>query len=233
MLIDLHCHSRYSRECTLDPEAVSRRAAEAHLDGVCFTEINTLEGLPAIQALRPHSPVRLFVGLEVVTDHGHYLCFFPEPEKIPQPPQMWGGQSDRPWPAREVVAHVGSLGGAVIAAHPYDREIPFPAGDFIFTLPGVTAIESYNAGLGAAANELAAEAADHLRLPCVAGSGARSSLDGIGTAFTLFKREVATEAELVAALKSGQVWPVTVGAPVRSPRPPRNGETRGERRPRR
>ena len=213
MLIDLHCHSRHSRGCELEPEATARRAAEMRLDGLCFTDLNTLEGLSEFEALRSKVPVKIFSGLEVATDHGHYLCFFPDPGKVPAPAQMWGGQSGRPWPAREVVEKVLSMGGAVIAAHPYDRESDYPAGDFIFTLTGLSAVEVYNAGLSSAANELAMEAADHLHLPAVGGSNAHQSLDSVGRVATLFKRQVTNEAELVAAIKNAEVWPVVVAPP--------------------
>ncbi len=225
MLIDLHCHSRHTRDCELDAEAVVKRAAECHLDGVCFTEANTLEGVAAFRDLGSRSAIKVFVGLEVETDRGHYLCYFPDPAVVPAPAQMWGGQSDRRWSAREVVDKVVALGGAVVAAHPYDRDVEFPAGDFIFTLTGLSAVESYNARSTATANELAAEAADHLRLACVAGSAARKSLTDIGRAATLFKKPVSSEAELVAALKNQTVWPVAIGDMPQD----RGGERVGER----
>jgi predicted metal-dependent phosphoesterase TrpH len=246
MLIDLHCHSRHSRDCELEPEAVVRRAAEAKLDGVCFTDLNTLEGIPDFEALRSKTPVKVFCGLEVITDHGHYLCFFPEPGKVPAPAQMWGGQTGRPWPAREVVEKVLSMGGAVVAAHPYDRDTDYPAGDFIFTLTGLSAVEVYNARLSAGANELAMEAADHLRLPSVGGSNTHQGVDALGRVATLFKREIHNEAELVTAIKGAEVWPLIVSPPPLAegrrnfgdrgpgPRrgPRRDGDRRGRRPPR-
>jgi predicted metal-dependent phosphoesterase TrpH len=223
MLIDIHCHTRHSRGCELEPEAVARRAAEMHLDGVCFTDVNTLEGVADVETLRGRVAVKLFAGLEAATDHGKYLCFFPEPAKVPAPAQMWGGQSDRPWPAREVVERVLSLGGAVVAAHPYDREGEYLAGDFIFTLQGLSAIEVFNARLSAAANELALEAADHLHLPGVGGSNTRQALDHLGRAATVFKRPVSNERELIQALKNGEVWPAVVAPP---PMSERSGDSR-------
>jgi predicted metal-dependent phosphoesterase TrpH len=247
MLIDIHCHSRHTRGCELEPEAVARRALEVRLDGICFTDVNILEDVAELDALRAKVPIKIFAGLDAATDHGHYLCFFPEPAKVPAPAQMWGGQSDRPWPAKEVVDKVRSMGGAVIAAHPYDRESQFPAGDFIFTLQGLSAVEAFNARLSAAANEMAMEAADHLQLPSVGGSNTRQNLDLLGRMATLFKRPVSNEAELVTALINGEVWPVVVAPPPlpersRSdrdgPRRHREGGPRGDgerrdRRPRR
>jgi hypothetical protein len=51
MLIDLHVHSHHTQGCTLAPRDVLRRAREAGLDGVAFTDLNTLDGLSAIEGL--------------------------------------------------------------------------------------------------------------------------------------------------------------------------------------
>ena len=48
MLIDLHVHSRHTPGCTLAPVDVLRRAREAGLDAVVFTDLNSLEGLSLI-----------------------------------------------------------------------------------------------------------------------------------------------------------------------------------------
>ena len=53
MLIDLHVHSHHSPGCTLAPRDVVRRAREVGLDGVVFTDTNTLDGLDEIRAAGP------------------------------------------------------------------------------------------------------------------------------------------------------------------------------------
>ncbi|MHB1843558.1 MAG: PHP-associated domain-containing protein [Deltaproteobacteria bacterium] len=211
MIIDLHCHSRYTRGCDLDPKLLLKRAPALGLDGICFTELNCIDGAAELHALRKESPVAVFVGMELTTDRGHYLCYFPDPEAVPDPVQMWGSNHERKWPAREVLDQVMKLGGVTVAAHPYDRDTPIPSGDFIYGLKGLAAVEAYNARRKPHVNNLAAEAAEALRLPSVAGSDARHELAELGKAATLFKRKVTNEAELCAALKSGQVWPVIFG----------------------
>jgi hypothetical protein len=132
---------------------------------------------------------------------------------------------------REVVRRVLELGGVVVAAHPYDKSIERPSGDFIFTLEGLSALEGLNARRKGPGNDLAVEAADHMNLPCVGGSGAGPSLDDIGKAATLFREPVANEADLVRQIRAGQVFCVAIGV---KPQPqaqgshgPRGG--RGER----
>ncbi len=219
MLIDLHVHSHHTRGCPLAPRDVVRRAKEAGLDGVAFTDLNTLEGLAEIRAAAAEEGFLALCGVEVATDRGHYLCFFPDPAKVPAPAQAFG--SATPWPVRDVLARVREMGGVAIAAHPYDKTVERPGGDVIFTLDGLSAIEGLNARRKGPANDLAVEAADHMGLPCTGGSGALDALDPIGKAATLFKEPVASEADLVRQLRAGTVFCVAVGV---SPAPPEHGD---------
>jgi hypothetical protein len=227
MLIDLHVHSHHTAGCALKPAEALRRAREAGLDGVAFTDTNTLEGLEEFRAAGREEGLLALCGVEITTDRGHYLCFFPDPAKVPAPPQMFG---NTPWPAREVVRRVGEMGGVVVAAHPYDKTVERPSGDFIFTLEGLAAVEGLNGRRKGPANDLAVEAADHMNLPCIGASGAHA-LEDIGRAATLFREPVRGEADLVAQLRSGSVFCVAIGV---TPGPPEQAEhrraERGERR---
>jgi predicted metal-dependent phosphoesterase TrpH len=224
MLIDLHVHSHHTRGCTLRPAEVLAAARAAGLDGVLFTDLNTLDGLEEIRAAGREVGLLALVGLEVATDRGHYLCVFPDPAKVPAPAQLFG--SATPWPVREVLARVQALGGVAVAAHPYDKTIDHPSGDFIFTLDGLTAIEGLHGCKKGSHNDLAIEAADHLNLPCVGGSGALGAASQVGTAATLFRDPVASEADVVAQLRAGTVFCVALGV---TPPPPERGERREER----
>lgn len=214
MLIDLHVHSTLTPGCSLDMEAAVRRAEEAGLDGVCFTDRNTFRGAPGAHALRAKTRLKILVGAEVETDHGYYLCFLPSPETAQEPEELFEKplEGER-FAARNVVETVRRLGGAVVAAHPYERHIEKPAGDYIFTLKGLTAIEGITGTKKSNVNELAIEAAEHLSVPCVGGSAALGSYDEIGTAATLFRDPIENEAQLVAALAGGAVWAVSIGTP--------------------
>ncbi len=228
MLIDLHVHSHHTRGCSLTPRDVVRRAKEAGLDGVAFTDLNTLDGLEEIRAAGREERFLALCGVEVATDRGHYLCFFPDPAKVPAPPQVFG--SATPWPVREVLAKVKELGGVTVAAHPYDKTVDRPSGDVIFTLDGLAAIEGLNARRKGPANDLAVEAADHMSLPCTGASGALPSLDDIGKAATLFRDPVASEQELVQQLRAGTVFCVAIGVTPGAAEPGRGGERRGPER---
>jgi len=227
MLIDLHVHTHHTRGGALAPRDVLQAARAAGLDGVAFTDLNTLDGLPEIRAAAAETGVLALVGVEVATDKGHYLCFFPDPEKVPAPPQLFG--SATPWPVREVLEQVKALGGVAVAAHPYDKTIDRPSGDVIFTLDGLAAIEGLHGRKKGSANDLAVEAADHMNLPCVGGSGALDALGQLGTAATLFRDPVKTEADLVAQLRAGTVFCAALGV---TPGPATRRDERGGRRER-
>jgi predicted metal-dependent phosphoesterase TrpH len=223
MLIDLHVHSHLSKDCELAPRTVLERAAVHGLDGVAFTETNTQDGCDELIELGQKSKVRVFVGLELNTDKGQYLCFFAKPEEAPEPVQMWGSNREKPWSAAECLPKVKALGAAIVAARPYDRDFGNPAGDFLLTVQGLCGVEGYNAKVRQTANELAMEAAETMKLPCVGGSDARASLDEVGRGATFFKDDIRTQAELVAALQRGQFWATMVGDLPRVTRP---GEAR-------
>ena len=222
MLIDLHVHSRHTPGCTLSPLDAVRRAREFGLDGLVLTDMNTLDGLAEIREAARTEGFLALCGVEIATDRGHYLAYFPDPEKVPALPQIFGTP---PWPVQEVILKVTSMGGAVVAAHPYDRSIDRPGGDVVFTLDGLSAVDGHDARRKPSVNDLAVEAADHMGLPCVGGSGAREALGEIGKAATLFRQPVRSEADVVAQIRSGGVFSVAIGV---APRPPEQRE-RGDR----
>jgi predicted metal-dependent phosphoesterase TrpH len=219
MLIDLHAHSHLSKGCDLDPRAVLERAALFGLDGVAFTETNTQDGCDELFDVGAKSKLKVFVGLELITDKGQYLCFFPKPELAPEPVQLWGSNREKPWSAAECLPKVKSMGAAIIAARPFDREAPNPPMDYIRSLNLLSGVEGYNAKVKQTANDLAVEAAEALKLPCTGGSDARGSLDEVGRGATLFKRNIATQEQLVAELLKGEYWPVMAGELPRLTRP--------------
>lgn len=224
MLIDLHAHSWLSTGCQLDPKAVLQRAETFGLDGVAFTETNTTDGADELIHLGKSSKLKVFIGLELVTDKGQYLAFFPRPDQAPEPVQMWGSNREKPWSAVECLPKLKSMGAVIVAARPFDRDIGYPAGDFILSQgPLLSAVEGYNPKVRQLGNELAIEAAETLKLPCVAGSDARGSLDELGRGATLFKRALQTQQDLLDALTAGECWAVMMGELPRLTRP---GEAR-------
>lgn len=235
MLIDLNVHA--GPHGLALGETVSRALAVG-LDGVAILGD---DALPDVSLLRGHDPVRLFAGAEVATDRGHYLVFFPNPAELPPLTDIFGPPPPTRWPVRDVLARVAALGGASIAARPYDTSVDHPGGDILYTLANLSAVEVVSPLHPRDISYPAIEAAEVLGLPGVGGSGARGSVADVGMGATLFVEAIQTEAELVAALKSGSVWPVEFGeapqhlarrngVPSHPPRPSGDGGRRPRRR---
>lgn len=228
MLIDLRVHTRHTTESSVDPREAVAAAQALGIDGLAFADVDTIAGRDEILGLRSKVPIALFFGVEIATDHGHLLCFFPDPEATPEPESLLGPRREAGWPVRDALKALRDAGAAVVATRPYDRRIDRPMGDVLFTLEGLLAVEALAGGLPDATNELAIHAAAHLDLPCVGGSGARRT-EEVGLALTVFRDRVAGQRSLVEALRAGNVWAAWAGEPPDFPgdhQPPRKAERR-------
>ena len=68
-IIDIHVHSRYTRGCEQDPALVIKRARELGLDGICFTDLNSIgTSATELHRLGKAGPLKVFVGMELTTD---------------------------------------------------------------------------------------------------------------------------------------------------------------------
>lgn len=210
MLIDLHVHTRHSPDSSLEAREAIEAAQALGLEGIAFADVDSTAGREEFLALRGDAPLALFFGVTISTDHGRLLCFFPDAEATPDPAELLGPKPEEGWPIRDALQKLREAGAAVIAAHPYDRELERPMGDALFTLEGLAGVEALSGRLGDASNEHAINAAAHLDLPCVGGSGARSA-EEIGRAATLFRDEIASQRSLVEALNAGHAWASWIG----------------------
>lgn len=206
MLIDLHVPA------SLDPAATLARAAACGLDGIGVLSKSGPAGWEPWKGVAAGG-VKLFFGLELVCDHGHFLCFFPEGTALDVPERWFGAEPRRGWSAREVLEKVAEKGGVAIPAHPYDRDVERFSGDYLFTVRDrLCAFQGLHGGKSPGTNDLAVDAAEHLGLPLIGGSGAER-VEQVGRAATLFAREFAGETQLVAALRGGSFFPVGLGTP--------------------
>lgn len=213
-----------------------RRAAAAGLDGLGLLG----EGGFAPPGATPEPEgLRLFSGARVATDSGLFALFVPSPGTLP-PLEEWLPKVGDLFSARDLLARVEALGGAVVALRPYDAAVVPAGGDILYAIGPVTAVQSVGPHEAPALSLPAVELAETLGVPGVGGSGAQAP-ELVGTAATLFSHTIADEADLVEALKAGHCWPVdftgtrTPGrGPERraaAPSAPEGGE--GERRRRR
>jgi hypothetical protein len=119
----------------------------------------------------------------------------------------------------ELAALVETAGGAMIAAHPYRRQLPFELrdeGDWSEALERavaneayarVDAIETLNGRGTDRQNAFSLTICERHKLPQAAGSDAHSLAD-VGVCATEFEADIEGLADLVTALKSGWFRPV-------------------------
>lgn len=206
-LIDLHTHTSHSSPCScMTAEALIEAAIRAGLDGVAVTEHSACEGARVAQEIgRLKYGFPVFCGVEAkATIFGDVLVFGCCQDFAPR----------IEWIALRSI--VQAAGGVLIPAHPFRRWDRCALWNHLETaelslddrlarngiFQGLTAVEVQNAGCKPEENARAAELARLLALPGVGGSDAHWPAM-VGRAATRFPAKITTDAELVAALKSG------------------------------
>lgn len=202
--IDLHNHTVYSGDSTLEPEEAVLRAIELGLGGIAFTEHNTV--------LDPYVMARLsekykgsaviISGIEYTSREGHLLVF---------------GYADAGFgglglygPAKDLIRLAGEHGGVVIPAHPF-RGWSLFKGD-LSALSGIAAIETYNGHNTEDENESAVSYAKSRGLLTTGGSDSHD-IDDVGRCCTEFSVPVADLAGLIGELKAGRFRGVSLRPP--------------------
>jgi predicted metal-dependent phosphoesterase TrpH len=194
MLIDLHCHSKYSLDNHLEPEELIERAIMMGLDGVCFTEHYSFESSWPIDRLKIPQGFLALRGAEVSTDRGHLLIY---------------GVEDDSWNTRgrnillkldEVIRNVHSRGGICVPAHPYRGWESL--GEHVLHAEGIDGIETHNGVNSVQQNAPAIKAASKLGLPSIGGSDCHC-VDQVAKACTEFTRTVTNIQDMVSEIKAG------------------------------
>jgi hypothetical protein len=171
ILVDLHMHTSWSHDCSINVGELLQHAARTGLGGVAITDHNAFGGaLQAVELAREHDLV-VIPGEEIKTDHqGEVIGLFLERE-IPR------GMS-----FADTMAAIREQGGLVYLPHPFDRlhAIPDPA-TLHRHLEDIDVLEVYNARLlRESFNDEALRFARKYRLLQGAGSDAHV-LQGVGT----------------------------------------------------
>ncbi len=210
MLIDLHTHTkRHSWDSTLSPDELVDLAKVAHLDGVCLTEHDYFWDHDEVADLSRRHDFLVIPGCEITTETGHVLCFGLETYSYGM--HRWD----------ELAAHVTQAGGAMVAAHPYRRQVPWNKQTpeaYAEALeravehplyPACTALEGENGRGRPAENAFSVALAGRLTLPATGGSDAHQPED-VGSCATAFDRRITGLAELIAELRAGRYRPVVL-----------------------
>jgi len=229
MLLDLHAYTDLSGDDAIR-DAIDD-AKRRGIDGICFADReHSAETAAAIADGDYDFPV--FVGVEVSTRSGDAIILTAELDPY-LTREEWRELTSLQRPElAEVTQWAEARGGTVLLSHPYDRARTTAPRDRLFALSGLSGVEIGCDSSDATSNRVALESVARSDSPAFGGSARRR--DASGTQWlTLFAGPIATQAELIEAVKAGNFWAVEVSdkpfeARRRSPRP-----DRGDRRPRR
>lgn len=208
MLIDLHSHTwPQSHDSVLNPDNLIVRARQAGLDAIVFTEHDTVWDFKSIEELRAKHNFLVLAGVEISTDDGHILAFGIDK-------YVFGMHR-----SKELAGYVENAEGAMVAAHPYRRQMPWfsrneeeyqgalekasrnPAYQY------VQGLETQNGRGSDKENEFSRKLAGMMQLQGTGGTDSHAISD-VGKCATYFEAEIHDERELIAAIKSGAFYPV-------------------------
>jgi len=184
MKLDLHIHSKFSRDGAATIEEILEQCRSSGLDGCAVTDHNSIEG--SLRAFDLASSFGLLVvrGTEISTAEGHVLAYGLS-STVPR-----GLSIDK------TIQRIHEAGGMAAAAHP--RRFPSGLGIRRAFQNRFDAIEILNGGSSRGSNKAAARMAERRGLPSVGGSAAHRS-EEIGRAFTVVP-DVRSEEEVVKAI---------------------------------
>ncbi|MEM3402912.1 MAG: PHP domain-containing protein, partial [Candidatus Hadarchaeales archaeon] len=103
--LDLHVHTKYSKDGFCSIEEIVKVAKAKGLDGFAITDHNTIAGHE--EARKYSKEILIIPGVEISTTHGHVVALGVH-EMIPR------GLSPK-----ETVERIKEQGGVAIAAHPF------------------------------------------------------------------------------------------------------------------
>jgi len=107
MILDLHCHTSWSFDCSMDPAKVARLARARGLDGIAITDHNEIGG--ALEVRRAAAgDLLVIVGEEIDTAAGDVIGLFLQ-EKIDA------------FDPLEAIRAIHGQGGVAVLPHPFAK----------------------------------------------------------------------------------------------------------------
>jgi predicted metal-dependent phosphoesterase TrpH len=200
MLIDLHCHTKYSGDNRLEPTELIRSARSLGLDAICVTEHDSFCASAPVEKVARREGYPVFRGVEINTDRGHILAF---------------GVKDDSWKKRRgYYSHISAVkpmveaeGGILVPAHPFRMIGAASAANSLYDMDYIAAVEVVNGENNEPENELASQAWGKLDMPGIGGSDCHFAQD-VGRCATWFENSISSMEELIKEIKAGRVAPV-------------------------
>ncbi len=210
MLIDLHTHTRpLSWDSYLDPNDLIERSRSAGLDGICLSEHDYCWDPAEVAGLAKKHNYLVLPAIEINTEDGHILCYGIDR-------YVYGMHR-----AHELAHHVLASNGAMVAAHPYRRQMPWNIKDereYQEALERATrnpayaycqGLERINGRGSVKENTFSARLCELMGMPGTAGTDSHQISD-IGKCATEFDRRIESLEDLIEELKAGRFRPVSL-----------------------
>ena len=204
MLIDLHTHTKpLSWDSYLTPDDLIERSKAAGLDGICLSEHDYFWEPAAVAELATRHDYLVLPAIEINTEDGHMLAYGLSK-------YVYGMHR-----SSKLASHIEQEQGAMIAAHPYRRQMPWYIDsdrDYEEALVRASrnqayrycvALEIINGRGSGKENQFSMRLAELMEMRGTAGSDAHARTD-IATCATRFERDIITTEELIAELKAGR-----------------------------
>ena len=163
--VELHCHTSFSKDSRIHPEALLALCHKRGIDRIAITDHNTIEGA---QIAAEIDPQRVIVSEEIMTTQGELLAYYVKHRVPPGLPPM------------EAIAQLRVQGAVISVAHPFDalRSGAWEIDHLAAILAHVDAIEVFNGrSWSQSANRRAALLAEEHHLLQSAGSDAHSYME--------------------------------------------------------
>jgi predicted metal-dependent phosphoesterase TrpH len=212
MLIGLHTHTKpRSWDSFLTPDEMVDLAKEAGLDAMVVSEHDWAWEVEEAAELAKRHDFTILRAMEINTEDGHILVFGLHEYKF--------GMHR----SHELADFVNAVGGVMIAAHPYRRQMPWKPEDeaeyeealrratrnpaYRF----VTAVEVLNGRGTLDENEFSRRVCEEMHLPATGADDTHQHDEKdqqMGRTATYFDADIRTEEALIEALKSGRYWPI-------------------------
>jgi predicted metal-dependent phosphoesterase TrpH len=204
LLIDLHTHTRpLSWDSYLSADDLIERSKQAGLDGICLSEHDYLWDPDDVAALARRHNYLVLPAIEINTDDGHILVYGIDK-------YVYGMHR-----SHELAHHVETANGAMVAAHPYRRQMPWymenerDYHDAVVraarnpAYKHCVALEKLNGRGTVKENRFSAALCEFMEMPGTAGTDSHSRSD-IGRCATRFERTITSVYDLIEELKAGR-----------------------------
>ena len=206
MLLDLHTHSIKSDDGRAKVANYCQwiRSKELPLDGFVLTEHRQFDLESDYSELASSFGLTILKGAEVETEYGHVLVF-----GVTEPLMAEFDFSDIHLPLASVIAACDKHNAVPVPCHPGRKRVGMCAHLEEFGIPeGVKIVEVFNGGSRDQEDATAQAMADEQGYLGIGGSDAHI-VSHVGRCATRFTAKIASETELVEALKAGEFKALT------------------------